>query len=127
MSGMFDPDGRTTARHILLTHRFLQAHPMGLIPIGIFPIGIFGEQPWTHANFSRWFTACLHAKINRADPRQTWRRMDWQYQSDLANDARQINDFMGKCVRHTGCSGILRTKEMRAKYPYINTQREDYP
>jgi len=118
--GFFGPDGRTTARHILLTHRFLQEHPMGLIPTGI-----FGEQPWTRADFSRWFTACLHAKINRADPRLAWRKMAWQYQSDLANDARTVNDYLCNRRRQSGCSGILRTKEMRAKYPYINTQREE--
>ncbi len=120
MSGMFDRDGRTTARHILIAAKFFRDNPDAFIHSGL-----WYEPTWTRADFARWFTACLHAKIDRQDPRNGWRKMGWQYQSDLANDARQVNDYLGKHVRHTGCSGILRTKEMRQKYPQVNIQRED--
>ena len=119
-NGLFDPDGRTTAHHTLLAHRFLRDHPEGRIPTGI-----FGESPWTRRDFSRWFTKCLHEKINRQDTRNGWRKMQWQYQSDLANDARTVNDYLCNRRRQSGCSGLLRTPEMRQKYPYINIQREE--
>ena len=75
MNGMFDRNGDTTARHILIAAKFFRDNPDAFIHSGL-----WYEPTWTKADFSAWFSRCLAEKINRQDPRQAWRKMAWQYQ-----------------------------------------------
>ena len=109
----------TDLPHLLATARWLKAHPTGLVPTGMWI-----TQTWSAADFWQWFRTCLHAKINRGDTRP-WRKLRTDYQSDLAHDARLINDYTGRRIRCTGSRGLLRTAELRRRYPHIDTQEED--
>lgn len=42
--------------------------------------------------------------------------------ADYAHDARVINDYLTRRIRHTGSRNLLRTPEMKAKYPHIDNQ-----
>jgi len=42
--------------------------------------------------------------------------------ADYAHDARTISDYLTKRIRHTGARNLLRTAEMKAKYPHIDNQ-----
>jgi hypothetical protein len=64
---------------------------------------------------------CLDRKINREGTRQ-WRRLGSEYQSDLRCDAQTVNDYYARRLRHTACRNILRTPELRARYPHVSTQ-----
>lgn len=108
---------RTTAARLIECYRFLQANPTGTIYVE------YGTV-WTKSEFLAWFHRCLNNKINRED-RRAWRKLTDEYQLDLWRDAREINRYMGQRVRHTGCSGLLRTAEMRQRYPHINRQAGD--
>ncbi|MCA9422205.1 MAG: DUF2958 domain-containing protein [Nitrospira sp.] len=47
--------------------------------------------------------------------------------ADFAHDARVINDYLTKRVRSSGSRNLLRTPEMKKKYPYIDNQpRESF-
>lgn len=69
----------------------------------------------------RWFRECLNAKINRGLAR-TGRKLDGDYQTELRRDARHINDYFGRRIRNSGCRNLLRTPELRRRYPQINNQ-----
>lgn len=45
--------------------------------------------------------------------------------ADYAHDARTISDYLTKRIRHTGARNLLRTPEMKAKYPHIDNQPRD--
>lgn len=45
--------------------------------------------------------------------------------ADYAHDARTISDYLTKRIRHTGARNLLRTAEMKAKYPHIDNQPRD--
>lgn len=42
--------------------------------------------------------------------------------ADYAHDARTISDYLTRRIRHTGSRNLLRTPELKAKYPYIDNQ-----
>lgn len=42
--------------------------------------------------------------------------------ADYAHDARIISDYLTRRIRHTGSRNLLRTPEMKAKYPHIDNQ-----
>lgn len=77
---------------------------------------------WTLADWRTWFLSCLDRKINRDDPRASWRKMQPDYQRSLQCDRRTIQDYMTRNLRHTGCWGLLRTPELARRYPHINHQ-----
>lgn len=45
--------------------------------------------------------------------------------ADYAHDARVINDYLTRRICHTGSRNLLRTPEMKAKYPHIDNQPRD--
>lgn len=104
--------------HLLAAARFCKAHPEGRLATGMWI-----DPTWTATDFWRWFRTCLHTKINRDDTR-AWRKLRADYQADLAHDVRLINDYTGRRIRHSGSRGLLRTAELRRRYPHINTQEE---
>ncbi len=114
MPDLFDADGRTSAARLLHAHAFFRAHPNGRMWTGV-----WNDPVWDRAVFLAWFRTCLHRKINRAD-RRPWRCLAPQWQVDMALDARLINDA-ARSIRQSGCN-LLRTPEMRRRYPYINTR-----
>lgn len=59
----------TTLPRLLSAARYFQTHPDGLIKTGMWT-----DPAWTRADWRRWFTDCLHAKINRTDTRPGRRR-----------------------------------------------------
>lgn len=103
----------TTVTRLLETARYVKAHPDARIKADWCTV-------WNAAEFWRWFHRCLAAKINR-DDRRVGRKMSDEYQRDQALDARVINDYVGRRARRAGM-GILRTSEMRRRYPGINDQ-----
>jgi hypothetical protein len=90
-------------------------------PETIYDIGeagcIWPPERWTWADFRRWFIKCLQLKINRHDGR-TWRKFDREYQRNLRCDADVINDYARRVMRRG--LNVLRTPEMRRRYPHIN-------
>ena len=81
--------------------------------------GIRGDETWTRAQFKAWFLKCLNDKINRNDPRTTWRKLQWEYQAALRHDAVIIADY-GKRIIHPG-RNVLSTKELQVRFPHVNT------
>lgn len=77
---------------------------------------------WTGNEFRAWFRARLNAKINTlgglTQPSEERCR-------NLALDARTINDYVGRRVRHYGCRGLLRDPRMQRRYPHINCQDDN--
>lgn len=71
-----------------------------------------------------WLRQCLANKINRDldAERATWRKWHRDWQSDVRVDRNLIEDYLYRRYRSTGCRGLLRTVEMRRRYPHINTQ-----
>ena len=107
----------TSAGALLAVARFFREHPNGHARTGM-----WSEPIWTALDFHRWFLDCLGRKIDRNDGRH-WRKLASEYQADLRHDARAVNDYARR-VRHNGCSGLLRTPEMRQRYPHVNRQVE---
>ena len=110
---------RTTARRLLDTMAAAKANPKATIKTGI-----WSDPYWTGAQARIWFWARLDDKINRNQPPRG-RKHDAEYQQHLAIDARAINDYYGCRLRHRGCRGLLRTPEMRRRYPHINNQERE--
>ncbi len=79
------------------------------------------HDTWDWPRFRKWFRECLHRKINRDDTR-TGRKHTDQYQRDLAWDRDRVHDYLFRRIRNSGCSGLLRTPELRKRYPHINCQ-----
>ncbi|SET44351.1 Protein of unknown function [Nitrosomonas marina] len=46
--------------------------------------------------------------------------------ADFAHDARVINDYFTKRARSSGSRNLLRTPEMKKKYPYIDNQPAEF-
>lgn len=59
------------------------------------------------------------AGIEDITPKQKQRLADYQH------DARVISDYLTKRIRHTGVRNLLRTPEMKAKFPEIDNQPRD--
>lgn len=134
MAGMFDDNGNTSAKNILTAFRFFREHPEGRIMTGVWTDGPDG---WDRARFMAWFRKCLNRKINRNDTRQSlpgrkldgtprparpWRSLSDDYQRDLWHDAQTIRQYTTLRYRHTGCRGLLRTREMKKRFPHIDNQ-----
>ena len=109
--------GYTTASKLLATAREVKANPAITLSTGIWT-----DPTWTTRDFWHWFYDCLADKINRDDPRANWRKMQDEYQTGQAVDARLVNAYHGSRVRQTGCRNILRTPELARRYPYVHTQ-----
>ena len=77
---------------------------------------------WNFERFRAWFLECLHRKIDRDDTRSGRKHTD-QYQRDLQWDRDRIHDYLFRRLRSTGSTGLLRTPELRKRYPHINCQR----
>jgi sarcosine oxidase delta subunit len=87
-------------------------------------IEVSWHQKMSAAEWLRWFRKTLHEKISSYE-RRTGRKFDDTYQLELRRDARLINDYFGKRLRHTGCRNILWTREMQERYPQVNTQERE--
>lgn len=83
------------------------------------------QPAWNLADWRAWFLACLQRKINRDDPRATWRKMQDGYQIDLAHDRQVVDDYYRRHIICPGGRGLLRTKAMQARYPHVNCQERD--
>lgn len=59
------------------------------------------------------------AGIEDITPKQKQRLIDYQH------DARVISDYLTKRIRQTGSRNLLRTPEMKAKFPEIDNQPRD--
>lgn len=100
--------------------RWVVGHPDGRVKTGI-----WDDPYWQADKFKRWFSGRLDEKVSSHMPGQNWRKMQPGYQADLRRDARIIQDY-GNRVRHYGCSCLLSTPEMKARFPHIDNQpRED--
>lgn len=80
---------------------------------------------WRFDQWQVWFLRCLNAKINRNDPRANWRKMDESYQDGLQCDRVTIENYLFRRIRNTGCHNILRTPELKRKYPHIDHQEKE--
>lgn len=106
----------TTFNNIKTVIQFFREHPDGKLQTGMWT-----DPVWNAQQFHRWFMHSLHAKINRDDTR-SGRCFTVEYQTKLYNDARVINDY-AKRIRWGGC-GLLRTPEMKKRYPQVDSQME---
>ena len=115
---MFDRHGQTSAGRLIRAWRFFRAHPDGVLRTGL-----WDDPVWGQLEFSNWFRACLHAKINRFDPR-TGRCFTAEWQAAQIHDARLIND-RARRIRWSG-RNLLNTLELQRRYPDIhNPPTED--
>lgn len=126
MAGFFtEQDGtyRTSIRNIQTARQWFKEHPGGKISTGMWTDGA-----WTEAQFTRWLRDCLNAKINSHLPASmtTGRKHSREWQLNAWRDAREVNDYYGRRLRHSGCRGLLRTPEMQRRYPEVNTQERDW-
>ena len=111
---------RPTIAGLIQAKRMFAADPAATLKTGLW------DQPyWTSAEFNRYFAECLNRRINRDDPRAAWRKMQPEYQTALALDARRVNEYQQR-IRHTGCRGLLRLPEMQQRYPHINNQTREF-
>ena len=113
MDTLFTPTGQTDAHTLLAVAAFFRSHPDGLVKVGVWP-----ETTWNAGQFREWFRTCLMEKISFRSPR-TGRKTTPQYQLELWLDAQVINEFHGRRIVRRG-RNILRTPEMRRRYPQIN-------
>lgn len=88
------------------------------VPTAVFRVDWCTEL--TGREWLKWFREKLHEKINREDKRN-WRKLDREYWRDLRWDARIINEY-AKRIRNPGMN-LLRTPEMRRRYPHVNNQQ----
>lgn len=107
----------TSAARLLETHRDWSQHQDRVMQVD-------WCTTWTYADFCKWFADCLNSKINRTDPRATWRKMQSDYQNAQARDARIIKQFYAERVVRSGVN-ILTTPELQRRYPQINTPARD--
>lgn len=91
---------------------------------GLFETGIWTQPTWTVEDLRRWFRKCLNQKINRHAP-AAGRKHTRDYQSDLRHDARVIADYTQRRARSSGSRNMLRTKEMKRRFPHIDNQPSD--
>ncbi len=91
---------------------------------GRVPTGIWSNFFWDRHMFMRWFHRCLNEKINR-NYNNSGRKYTQEWQSDMRHDSIIINDYANR-IRRSG-RNILCTKEMKSKYPHVNSQTpEEY-
>ena len=112
-----DDTKRASVRDLINAFAFYTLHPTGKLRVD-------WCSTWNFQEFRRWFRKCLATKMEREKPPKG-RKHSAEYQSDLRWDANQIADYTQRRIRHTGCHGLLRTLEMRLRYPHINRQTED--
>jgi hypothetical protein len=75
------------------------------------------DFPITSAEVLALFSRGLTARCNRGLVISTSER------ATLAClDGRRVNEYVGQRIRHTGCSGLLRSPAMQRRYPHINRQ-----
>jgi hypothetical protein len=103
----------TTAKQLTETYKDWSQHQERTMKVD-------WSTEWTYVDFLKWFRLCLNTKINRTDSRNTWRKMQDEYQNNLSHDVRIIRDYQQYRIRNSG-SNLLNTKEMKALYPEINT------
>lgn len=102
---------------LLAACRLAQANPDAL-----FATESWTDPVWNVPQFRTWLSRCIDAKINRHDPRLKWRKFQDGYHADLRCDARMVNEYMGLRHRHSGSQQLLRTDEMKRRYPHVNNQ-----
>ena len=135
-TGLFIDGQATTLPRLAKAWHYAKEDPNARIPTGL-----WSDPIWTGAQLRAYLLRKLNYKISWKGRERTaaprferghavyWpprgRKHDADYQADLAHDARTINDYYGKRIRHYGCRNILRTPEMRRRYPQVNTQPYD--
>ena len=106
----------TSAANVITAVRYFKANPGGRIATGMWT-----QPSWGGRQFWEWFDGCLAVKINRRDTRQG-RRLSTDYQLAQRLDARMVNEYHGQRRRQCG-TGLLRTPELRRRFPEVNCQR----
>jgi hypothetical protein len=112
--------GRYSTRGLVATMRAVKANPQLRVKTGEWTRPVL-----SNSEYRAWFLRCLDTKINRALP-QTGRKLKGDYQQNLRMDVRTVNDYYGRRARSSGSSGMLRTPELRRRYPHVNCQERDY-
>lgn len=104
------------AQTIVLEHQYFCGRDMG-ITIHVHPSALpqLLPQPDT-ANSLTWAQRVVLCATRSLTP---------EYQLNLWLDCRTVRDY-ARGIRHTGCTGLLRTLEMQRRYPHINRQPADY-
>lgn len=83
----------------------------------------FPEEVWTWKEYHDWFMRCLHNKINvMGKIVQSGKCYTYEYEIGMMRDKQNIQDYFQKRIRHSGCHGLLSTKECKQRYPYIDCQ-----
>ena len=72
-----------------------------------------------------WFVGRLDEKISSHEGR-AGRKFELCYQTWLERDARNIRDYIGRRIRHTGSWNLLQTPELKRRYPHIDRQAGDW-
>lgn len=114
-----DPGNAPGQRQQISSHHDLRAIAAPLLRLA--QTDVATRQEPRHSDLRNAARRCLDRKINREGTRQ-WRRLGSEYQSDLRCDAQTVNDYYARRLRHTACRNILRTPELRARYPHVSTQ-----
>lgn len=94
---------------------FFHKNPRGKITVD------YGTY-WNEAQFRQWFFQCLNNKINREAPEFFGTGKDL---TDAQRDARIINDWHARRIRHSG-TNVLSTPKLKARYPEIDNPTPDY-
>lgn len=113
-----------TAKQIVRTVKAAKEDLATGKPRLVFCFTEFGIFSQTSAEYMRWFRKCLNAKINRNE-KPVGRKHSDEYQNNLRLDSYRIKDYKSG-LRSSGCSGLLRTREMVERFPYINNQPRDW-
>lgn len=96
--------------------------PPGLEGFAARSVGSSGTMTKTEA------TKILHdlvdIAINRKGGIELTPEQEREY-NDYRHDARIIDDYMNRRIRHTGSRNLLRMPELKAKYPHIDNQPRD--
>lgn len=118
--GFFQDSGgtyKTETRNILQAARFFRLNPDGEIVTGMW------EHPtWDKHEFREWFIECLNAKCSRGLEHPAWRRWKREYQRNQEVDGETILAFTAFRRRSSGSCGMLRTPELKRRFPHINCQ-----
>lgn len=98
----------TSVKNLVVAKRFFDANPTGRIATGIWT-----DPDWNKLEFYSWFRRSLMYKCGGSEYTER--------QLALLGDARKINDYIGKRIRHHG-TGWLSTPKMQRRYPNIHNQ-----
>ena len=82
-----------------------------------------GQFPLDSSDVLRLWERGVHARASR------WIELTEAQEREhelLLHDARVINDYVGKRIRHTGCRNLLRHPGMKARYPHIDNQPREF-